>query len=735
MIVNNKKRTRRFILINFLLVFWLTHAFTSLVQAASLPPGNLPPEQTDTPTAVTGDKVEFSLLGFTSRTLQGPIDSSSLFFSIPADWELLEGASLQLDMTVFLGTDATGRADVAFGGVLAVSLNNVFLDSVLLDQAGPQMIRLPLPPEALVSARTDGRYQLKISLDSGQDCNTSQNTAVVINRSSFFLFPHREVALDTDLALLPRPIYQRSFTPDTALIVVPDEPTAVEMEAALNVAAGFGKMTNGQLALRLTLAGDLTAEMRSSQHLIAVGQSENLAWLEDAPLPAAMDEADADDGLIQMAVSPWNPAKVVLAVSGESETAVRQAAQALSSGSIRPGIHPNAAVVNQVNAHVAAAGPIPTDRTLADLGYPLRKLENIGNNESVYEFFVPSGQAVTEDAYLNLALNHSALLDFNQSGLTVILNDEVIGSARLTQETAGLHEVQIAIPGTAVRPGVNSLNLKAELFPFTSCGDLRQDSTWLIIRSESALHLPLGPGQTATRAPTLSQYPIPFASDPTLSQTAFVLPAADSSAWDAAARLAADLGRRSSGILTNITAEFGDDVSDAMRQERDLIIVGRPSLLPLLTELNDVLPAPFNIETDQMAQDWLPVSYRLPATQQVGYLQQITAPWNEERTILIISGDTDEGVSAAADALIIRNLRMQLTGAIAMIDGEQIFTDSRQERYGLAVAEAVDDAAAPTAAASQSIYRPGWIVPALILAMALIVVIAVIVYKGRQRDG
>jgi hypothetical protein len=56
------------------------------------------------------------------------------------------------------------------------------------------------------------------------------------------------------------------------LIVVPDQPTAGELQAAMSVAAGFGMMTGGDLLLNLVPLGELTEEARVGNHLIFVGK-------------------------------------------------------------------------------------------------------------------------------------------------------------------------------------------------------------------------------------------------------------------------------------------------------------------------------------------------------------------------------------------------------------------------------------------------------------------------------
>ena len=52
-------------------------------------------------TATPEDQVSFSLLGQDEISLQGPVDSKSFSFRLPADWEMLAGGQLHLEYSAF----------------------------------------------------------------------------------------------------------------------------------------------------------------------------------------------------------------------------------------------------------------------------------------------------------------------------------------------------------------------------------------------------------------------------------------------------------------------------------------------------------------------------------------------------------------------------------------------------------------------------------------------------------
>lgn len=620
--------------------------------------------------------VTFDQLSFTGQTLRGPSDSARLFLSLPADWQLLPGTQIELETLVFISSDAATTGLGVFGGSIEVEFNDIVIGDIPLTQNGPTAFTFTIPEIALNATRLDGRFSLQITLRGDHVCDFERNVNVVLLPTSRFLLPHTTIAPSTDLTQLPRPIYQRSFLPDEAVIVLPQNPTAGELQAAFTVAAGLGKTTGSTLLLTTVPLNELTPQDQSSKHLILVGKAEGFRPLSELLInpPPAVGEADGD-GLLQMVVSPWNPAKVVLIVTGSNDAATVKAAQAFSSGVIRTGGQRDVAIVRAVDTINPTVGSPDTDRTFTELGYDSRTLQGRGTDQAELEFVLPDGQTIasSEEATLNLIFSHSALLDYARSGISVILNDEQIGSVRFSDETTNLGSYLVRIPLTAVRPGRNNLQLRAELVPLRSCNDLGA-AAWLAIRPESWLHLPLAPAQKPdANSFTLSQYPDPFTLDTTLGTTALIVPPNDTRAWNIATRLAFDLGNRASGTLTTLRAAYADNIPADLRSQYDLLLVGQASTLPFLAELDAELPASFAADSDRVADEKLPVDFLIPPDVNLGYLQLLPTPWSSEHAILTVLGDSPAGVEQALNALLISSQRTQLASNFAVVEADRLF--------------------------------------------------------------
>ena len=717
-----------------------------------------PTPATPVTVTVSGNDISLFQVDQTEIQLNGPYASSSVAFGLPASWRLTTGAKMQLNLAVSFNAVAQAGVDASAlavqGGTLTVLMNGVSVGVLSLNQIGEVTQAFDIPNEALISQRSDGRMDVSFVLDSGISCYVNQQMTVLIHTSSRFSLPHNEVTPDTSLVYFPLPIYQGSVFPESALVVIPDSPTSAELQAALTIAAGLGNLTSGGLNMDLVSAGKLTAEQQASNHLILVGKAASLSMLKDLslPLPAAggqftFEPGGADNGVVEMVISPWSLAQAVMVVSGNSDAGVIKAAQAVSTGLLRPNASPNFAVVQQVQPDPIKTA-VAVDQSLGDLsfaqtgaapalGKALKTLRFANVSSASYLFYMPPGQTVAPSAYFDLVFGHSALLNYNRSGLVVSINGQPIGSVRMSDATAGQanNHVQFSIPATVILPGYNRLDIKANLIPNDACTNPQLDGLWVTIWPDSNLHLPVTTAQVNTNsAIDLSAYPAPFTFQPTLGDTAFVLPHDDLEAWRSALQVAGFLGNRTKSALFTFSVFYGDEMKDADRAKFNLVLIGRSSQLPIVADMNSSLPAPFDKASDVAIETGMQVTYNIPPSAPAGYLELFPSPWNPANLVLAAMGNSSQGVTWAASALVDPLLRGRLAGNFATISGTQVITaDTRHSPYADIIAPVPanpDGTASKLDLTPPAANQPGWILPAIYLASALILLVLVAALIG-----
>jgi hypothetical protein len=691
--------------------------------------------------------VTFAQLGRTDFDLIGPFDSNSFSFAIPADWKIVEGAKLNLLLGASFNAEAID-AIYEYGsvsGTLTVSLNNYVLDAIPIGEVGEIERVIEIPVEAFESTLPNGRMTLRFTLDNRIACylfDIYQHMHLYIHQKSYLTLPYESIQPDTSLSNFPWPIYQNSFDEDTALLVIPDQPSTAELQAALTVASGFSNLTSGGLILDLTSLSQLTAEQANSTHLIYIGNAASLPILEELefPLPTSggkfvYDESGPEDGIIQMINSPTSLPHVILVVSGNTDAGTVKAAQALGTGLFLTPQFPNLSVVEEVQLSPIVTHTQLEGTTLAELGYSGKVFETRGVDVAPYDFYIPPGKTVTFDANFEMVFGHSALIDYESSGLSIFLNNVPIGSVRLDDTTAqkAPNRVKIPIPSSLIVPGINLLEVIASLTPADYCTPPEMEGMWVNLWAESTFNLPLTDSTADLFAKLdLASYPTPLITDPILSDLAFVLPHDDLATWRAAAQMASFLGERARGTLTALKVFYGDDVLEVERKNYNFVVIGTPDQLPVIGEINNFLPVPFEEESNTVPmEDTFQVTFRIPTTSPLGYIELLASPWDQNNVMLAILGSQPQGLGWAATSLTDATLRAELSGNFAVVNDRQILTaDTRiapsnvtntTEDTGVVVLPPAEGTSPPPATEP-----PAWILPAFIVLIALIVLIIVL---------
>jgi hypothetical protein len=701
--------------------------------------------------------VTFAELGFRETSLVSPFDSTRVLFSIPANWRLAPGGEVQLDYDVTLSGADAGliESQNPYGGTLSVTFNGQLVTTISLKELGTHTMKFTLPPNGLTSVRQDGRHELTIALDAQFSCLYNIRAIVVIKPTSTFKLPFEVSAPELNLSRLPAPFHLRNaLVPDSTLLVVPNDPDIKELQAALNVMSGFGSLVGEQFDFNLVTVDDLTDDLRSASNLIFVGRPDQLDLLSNVKFPLTIENkkfgnlpAESEsDGVIEMAISPWNESKVVLLISGNSLDAVVKSAQAISSGNVLIYENPALAYVAAVQP-LSDSLPVIEDFTLQSLGYKNETLSGLGLSTVQYLFNASKEQVTSKDAFINLIYYHSGLLDYGFSSFSVELNNEVISSTAFSKESEQLSTLQVKIPPGMLRFGENRLTVSARMLTTTSCDATGFSDPWLTISDQSNIHLPATTGIPSSTPSLLDLkfFPNLFMTHSDLGDVAFVLPKSAPSTWKIAGQMAYELGRSSNPLISNLKAVYADDVPQQVLDENSLIVIGKSSTIPLISKINNQLPAPFDIASDTANESNMQVVYRIPKGMNVGYLELLDSPFNVEKPILVLAGNSDDGLAMAGNALILNELRSQLTGVFAVTNGTQIATGSASSAFsavGTLVSPQGSVITTPIPASSSfpaTLTPPGWLLPLLVISgIAILLIIGWVIinaFSGKRDEA
>jgi len=701
--------------------------------------------------------VTFTNLGYSDSDLVGPLDGTRRIFSVPANWQLKPGGTVTLDFNVLLTGADVGLVEgktAAYAGTLTVSFNSRVLGVVRLEAGGSNTATFTIPADAIASIRENGQHELNIQLNAQLDCLYDVRTSVTVLATSRFDMLFDIASPELNLSRLPAPFFLRnSLLPDTTLLVVSSQSTAEELQAAMDVMAGFGSLVERAFNFYLITDDKVTPDLLATSHLIFVGMPGKISLLDQVNFPVpissgqfvGLPQESTEDGVLQMAHSPWNPDKVVLLVSGNNGAAVIKAAQAAGSGKIFVHLNPAISYIRDVQA-LAGALPLVEDFSLADLGYQSELISGIGISQADYTFIASKEQLASKDGRVNLVYYHSGLLDYGVSSILVEINGQAIVSVPFAKESEQIATLEIKVPAGVLRFGENTLTVQARMQPNLSCDFSGFSDPWLMVSNQTSMHLPASdlPPATTTSHVDLKNFPAMFMEQSDLGDVAFVLAENDPTGWKAAADLAYTLGAAARPSISHLSAVYAGSVPEEVRASDSLIVIGKASALPIMSELNESLPAPFNAETNTAEEQGMQIVYRIPAGVQVGYLELAVSPFNTEQLVMVVSGNSDEGVRMAGASLLTETLKTQLTGVFAITNGVQVDVGEAVAQFsnvGSSIPGSEQTVltpaatSAPTESPSAKSDTPSWLLPLMIVSgIAVVIVLSIVAISSIRKN-
>jgi hypothetical protein len=146
-------------------------------------------------------------------------------------------------------------------------------------------------------------------------------------------------------------------------------------------------------------------------------------------------------------------------------------------------------------------------------------------------------------------------------------------------------------------------------------------------------------------------------------------------------------------------------------------------------EINNRLPAPFDLKDNTASEGKMQITYRIPAGVSVGYLELLNSPYNFEKIIMIVAGNTDQGLGMAGNTLVQANLTSQLAGLFAVSNGTKVATSVTSPNFSI-VGDVVPGAEViinqpilPVFPAASKTSPPAWLMPLLSISALMIVVV------------
>jgi hypothetical protein len=334
-------------------VFADNATFRTLKGSAQVVKDLVPKVASDQPPAWSNQVTTFKELGEGDHTISSTGATDDFyFFRYPPGWLIKKGAQLTLNVAF----SPSMNPEESY---VSVFVNNVPIGSLRTGKdATDHQVTMNLPLEVLNSGSEGSSQGILIRVAVANFLSTTNCVAdhpdaawTTILNTSYFSIDNAYMSVP-DLQTFPYPFVSDKINAPTT-IVLPAEPTSVELAKGLEMAATLGRYAPADFELRTVTSSEALQNTQGKANLIIMGSRDRQPlvdqlsglMLTDLKSKEAIDTFKkfqlSDVGFWHEGVSPWSKERVALVISGTTQSSFVTAASALTVASppiTRPGL-------------------------------------------------------------------------------------------------------------------------------------------------------------------------------------------------------------------------------------------------------------------------------------------------------------------------------------------------------------------------------------------------------------
>jgi Bacterial cellulose synthase subunit len=586
--------------------------------------------------------------------LQGLISSQTLNIPVPQNWLLNEGNWLELKVTASPLLDSARSS-------LTISLNGLQVNSYRFTSIPGTRQHILIPANMFTQGNNTLTFTGTLYLpdDPQTNCQNwddpSRWAAIDPGGLLHLSFARRD--LQVDLSNFPQILIEplEKYLPKGAkrqtLIVLPENITQDDLTSLSTISYELGSHAdaNNDWHPEIVTENQLSTNISADRNIIFIGKA-----------PAEFqDKMDKQKDSVALFPSPWGVGNAVMLIGDQNRQDGFTSASIFSDRAKSILLHGNIAYVDQ--APLPVPQPFRNNVSFEDLGYLDRTVRGIGQQNLIYSLYIPYDIEPVL-VKLNLGLVHSPDLDILNSSFTVYLNGFSIAGILPNSRSSTAEPVTIGLPAKRFRRGINFIRVAFDLHvPHSSC-ERALESVWATILNSSALEINY---RNHTPIPSLKDFPLPFSDYPGF---VYVIPDQfDQKDLGYISRLSFMLGTSSRQSNRPPEVLTASNFAQKSIKYPNVVLVGLPSANSVTRNANDFLPQPFAKVGNSLEEGYgvyLPTSN---TDASLGLLQMIPSPWIKGGTVLVLTGNDQQGLEWTWDALLNPALRSNFTGNVMVV--------------------------------------------------------------------
>lgn len=431
------------------------------------------------------------------QSLKLPRNSRSFWFYMPAETALGENSALSLHLRV------TGTLLPEYSSV-TLAVNGVEIaSSPLADITGDGVWTVPIPAARF---KTDGSLNeltiFTVQRSVAGDCADIDNPANWVtletgSRLELDILQLGGLNLANALSYLFNGPEQSNQT--TAEFILPGEAGPDALSAMFTLASAIGAAYPAKDSVQFAVSRDTSSGAEKNRIFVSGNASGSASGITPPDLTAgdgyaAVSQADGFSNLL---------------VSGADAAGLGKAAAFFTSGAFSQLSGTAAVLTTDLRNERRPSGFAKQEDgfyTLADFGYDTVQIAGAFHQETVYTLRQPEGIRGGPDSYLELHFRHAKTLLADHSLLTVLINDEPVGSIQLSASNAEDGMLRVKIPAQALESDAIRVQLECyHSLGKIDCSKDYYDTAWTAIDADSVIYWQ--PGSESLR-PTLRQFPL-----------------------------------------------------------------------------------------------------------------------------------------------------------------------------------------------------------------------------------
>ena len=654
---------KRFLPLLMITIFFMSAASPALVVEA----------KTDLQGSTLSDVYTLADFGYqTDINFQG-VDEEQIFgIAFPKNWAFSDPGllSIRFSHSNLLNPSSS----------LYIDWNGERIGTTLLTEDNAQLgtLEISIPTEKIYQGYNALKigFFMGVSEDFCTDYKDQGVWAVIHNDTSINIKP-QVVARETELNNALDIFVDSSLLAENIItLVVPDSPSIQHLNALAVMSTKLGQWADWRRVNVQIMTIKEAKQTKPSGNLILFATLDETENFSTSLLPEINDIYDQysdhnplgeDDGLISLQVSPFDNHYHILALTGQTNDAMKKSARAAAFDELYEQSNGTWAVVRTLTNVIEKVSD-PLTVTFSELGYTNQSVT--GTHEQTIQYALPISDLwnVDGEAWIDLNFTHSELINRDLSSVSVLINAIPITSLELNAGNAEYGNEEIRIPLRYLDIGNNIIAFKVNMqfsddlmLMQESCSPGATPRAWFNISSDSTIRLPDVSKQVSL---DLSNFPYGFSDPFTFDGFAFGVPSSlDSIGMSGLADIAFTFGKATFGNPASIDLLFLNDDLSQFNEYSHVVLLGTTGTM-INDSLNEVLPLSLDENTG------LPLGNpSLLIVETPSGIQTFLETFQDEQSTsyLVLISDGMEGISMAGKFLANPEVRYTIIGNVAII--------------------------------------------------------------------